>query len=231
MKRLISILPLMLFFYGAMTAQTEGQTEERKEKVLVNGNLLTMWITETGDTLFMANLDGFSVTAPAKFDDPAQQNLYRRYRRYAVKVYPYAVEAIKIFREVEHLSEDLSNRQRKKKMKKLQKDLEDKFEEPLKKLSKKQGYVLMKMIERELDTSMYTLVKKMRGRFTATYWSSFARFWGHKLREGYTPGKDVVLDPILKDFDVSYSLPKGSDLEKYDKYFGQKKKADKKTNR
>jgi len=225
MKKINSILPLLFFSIGILTSlATSAQTEERKEKVMVNGNLLTMWITETGDTLFMANLDEMSVSAPKKFDDPGQQNLYRRYRRYAVKVYPYAVEAIKIFREVEHLSEDLPRRKRKRKMKKLQRDLEDKFEEPLKKLSKKQGYVLMKMIERELDTSMYKLIKSARGGFTATYWSTFASFYGHKLREGYTEGKDPVVDPILKDFDVSYSLPSGASLEKYDKYFGQKKK-------
>lgn len=222
-----SILPLLLFLAGMFaTVEASAQNGERKEKVMVNGNLLTMWITETGDTLFMANLDGFSVSTPKKFDDPGQQNLYRRYRRYAVKVYPYAVEAIKIFREVEHLSEDLSRRQRKRKLKKIQRDLEEKFEEPLKKLSKKQGYVLMKMIERELDTSMYKLIKNTRGGFTAMYWSTFASFYGHKLREGYEEGRDPVIDPILKDFDVSYSLPKGASLEKYDKYFGAKKKKD-----
>lgn len=216
------LICLMVF---SLSGNLFSQTEERKEKVLVNGNLLTMWITETGDTLFMANLDDVSVTAPVEFNSQADRNLYRRYRRYAVKVYPYAVEAIKVFREVEHLSEDLPRRKRKKRMKKLQRDLEEKFEEPLKKLSKKQGYVLMKMIERELETPMYKLIKNLRGGFTATYWSTFARLYGHKLREGYTEGDDPILDPILKDFDVSYSLPSGADLEQYEKYFGDKKKA------
>jgi len=216
-----------MFFIGvvlfSISLSAQGGFEKR-EKVVIDGNLLEMWVTECGDTLFMANLDGFSVSSPRTFESDADQKLYKRYRRYAAKVYPYAVEGIKIFREVEHLSEDLSRRQRKKKIKKLQKDLEEKFESKLRQLSKQQGYVLMKMMERELDTPMYNLIKNMRGGFTATYWSTFARFWGHKLKPGYEEGKDPILDVVLKDFDVSYHLPSGANLEKYDKYFKAKNK-------
>ena len=175
------ILFLVLVCCATTTWGQEGF--EKREKVVVDGTLLTMWVTEAGDTLFLANLDGFSVSSPRTFETVEEQKLYRRYRRYAVKVYPYAVEAIKVVREVEHLSEDLSKRKRKKKIKKLQKDLQDKFESKLRKLSKKQGYVLMKMIERELDQPMHKLIKNLRGGFTATYWSTFARFWGHRLKD------------------------------------------------
>ncbi len=220
MRKLMFLIVTALLSFS-MSAQ-DGF--EKREKVMIDGTLLEMWVTETGDTLFMANLDEFSVSSMRTFESDAEQNLYKRYRRYAAKVYPYAVEGIKIFREVEHLSEDLTRRQRKKKIKKLQKDLEEKFESKLKQLSKQQGYVLMKMIERELDTPMYKLIKNMRGGFTATYWSTFARFWGHKLKPGYEEGKDPILDVVLKDFDVSYHLPRGANLEKYDKYFKGKNK-------
>ena len=217
---------MVLVLSAALATAQEGF--EKREKVVVDGHLLTMWVTETGDTLFLANLDEFSVTSPRTFETDAERNLYRRYRRYGAKVYPYAVEAIKVFREVEHLSDDMPRRKRKKRIKKLQKDLEEKFESKLKQLSKQQGYVLMKMIERELDQPMYKLIKNMRGRFTATYWSTFARFWGHKLKEGYTEGNDPILDVVLQDFDISYSLPSGANLEKYDKYFKNKKSKEKK---
>ncbi|MEZ4983050.1 MAG: DUF4294 domain-containing protein [Saprospiraceae bacterium] len=157
--------------------------KEKKETVRIDGHLLTMWITESGDTLLIANLDEMSVSSPRKFRTDQERLLYERYRRYAIKVYPYAVEAIKVFREVEYFTQDMNRRDKKKRIKKLQDDLEREFEEPLKKLTKTQGYVLMKMIERELDTPMYDLVKNLRGGFTATYWSTMGWFYGHHLGE------------------------------------------------
>jgi hypothetical protein len=216
-----------LFFSLAtcfILASAFGQPAERREKVVLDGHVLTMIITEAGDTLLIANLDEMSVSSPRAFASDADKLLYDRYRRYAVKVYPYAVEAIKVFREVEYYTQDMKKRERKKRLKVLQADLESKFEEPLRKLTKTQGYILMKMIERELDTPIYSLIKNLRGGFTATYWSTMGWFYGHHIKEGYTEGEDRILDIVLRDFDISYSVPPGSRLESYDKYFNPKKK-------
>lgn len=222
MKKILFVLPCILLMTPAHTQ------EERREKVVLEGNVLTLIITECGDSLLVANLDEMSVSSPKSFKDDAEKMLYDRYRRYAVKVYPYAVEAIKVFREVEYYTKNMKKRERKRRLKELQKDLELKFEEPLKKLTKTQGYVLMKMIERELDTPMYELIKNLRGGFTATYWSTFGWFYGHHLKEGYDVGEDKILDIVLEDFDISYSVPYGSRLESYDKYFKKDKDRDRK---
>jgi hypothetical protein len=206
--------------------------KEKKETVTIDGHLLTMWITESGDTLLIANLDEMSVSSPRKFRTDQERLLYERYRRYAIKVYPYAVEAIKVFREVEYFTQDMNRRDKKKRIKELQDDLEREFEEPLKKLTKTQGYVLMKMIERELDTPMHDLVKNLRGGFTATYWSTLGWFYGHQLGEGYHVGEDPILDIVLDDFDISYSLPKNYKENNFEDHFfekDEKKKADQKS--
>ena len=226
MKRLQLFFTFTFLFCHLLSAQTNGT----KTKVVIDGHVLTMWVTEAGDTILLANLDEMSVSSPREFKDDAEKMLYERYRRYATKVYPYAVEAIKVFREVEYFTQDMKNRDRKKRIKKLQRDMEVKFEEPLKKLTKTQGYVLMKMIERELDTPMYDLVKSLRGGFTASYWSTMGWFYGHHLKEGYIIGQDPILDIVLEDFDVSYSIPRTANLqdyEEYQKYFTKKKKEEK----
>ena len=60
------------------------------------------------------------------------------------------------------------------------------------------------MIEKELDKSMHELLKGLKGGFTASYWSTFSRFWGYRLKEKYKEGEDAVLDAVLNDFDISY---------------------------
>jgi len=89
-------------------------------------------------------------------------------------------------------------------MKKLQKKLDDEFKEPLKKLTKTQGYILIKMIEKELDTPFYDLVKNLRGGFVAGYWNQLGRLNGYRIKNGYIEGEDNILDVILQDYDVSH---------------------------
>ena len=50
-------------------------------------------------------------------------------------------------------------------------DLKVKFKDPLKKLSRTEGKVLIKMIERELEKPVYTVVKELKGGFTAVYFN------------------------------------------------------------
>ncbi|GJM31203.1 MAG: hypothetical protein DHS20C18_02040 [Saprospiraceae bacterium] len=182
------------------------QLTAQEEYTFVNGEKMPYTIDDCGDTLILASLEGVSVSSLRTFEDDEEYRRYRRYRRYAAKVYPYAVEAIRIFREVDYATNHMKKRARKKYIKKLQKDLKDQFSDPLKKLTKTQGTILIKMIEKELDTPMYFLIKDLRNGFTASYWGTIGKLFGHNLREGYTPGTDLILDAVLNDMDISYDL-------------------------
>lgn len=199
MKKLLWI-NILLLSCGLLSAQVSD------DEVVFDGEILTKMVTDDGDTIFVAKLDDVSITSPRTFANPDDYKKYRRYRYYAPIVYPYAKEAIRIFRETEVATQELNNRKRKKYIKKLQKELKEEFEEPLKKLTKIQGYMLQKMIERETGESMYDLVKGLRGGFTASYWSTFSRFFGYKLKGGYVKGDDPILDAVLEDFDVSHDF-------------------------
>lgn len=199
-------LSLALFFL-LPAANLLGQIDgERRQTVVIDGHILTQLITPEGDTILVANLEDISVTSPREFKNREEYLLYMKYRRYAVLVFPYAKEAIRIFRETEYATENLKERERKKYIKKLQKELEKEFEDPLKNLTKTQGYVLVKMIEREVDQNIFTLLKDLRGGLTASYWNTFSKFYGYDLKEGYIEGKDPILDAVLQDFNISYQF-------------------------
>ncbi len=193
------LMLLVLFSATSMWGQEDGYA-------LVNGKYFPYTVDECGDTLILASLGGVSISAPRTFANAEDQKRYRRYRRYALKVYPYAVEAIKIFREMEDVTNDMKRKDRKKHIRRLHKELKKEFADPLKKLTKTQGMILMKMIEKELDKSMHRLIRELRGGLNATYWSTAAGMFGHKLRKGYEPGLDPVLDAVLNDLDTSHKI-------------------------
>lgn len=193
------LLPVLLLAIApALSAQT-GYTK-------VDGKYYPYMVDDCGDTLIVAQLGDVSVSTPEVFNSEEEYKQYRRYRIYAQRAYPYAVDAVRIFRETEYMTQSMKKGERKRYNKKLQKELEEKFEAPLKKMSKTQGKVLMAMIERELDIPTYDLIKGLRGGLTARYWATLAGLYGHKLKHKYTEGEDRILDAVLDDFDVSHQI-------------------------
>ena len=196
-KQIVFILGMCCLSMGLWS-----QTGEAK----INGHILPYMIDECGDTLILATLQDVSVSSPRKFESREEYNRYRTYRRHAAVVYPYAVEAIKVFRELEAETVDMKKKKKRKYSKELHRELKKEFTEPLKKLTKTQGKILIKMIEKELDKPLYFLIKELRNGLTARYWNTMGGLIGHKLRKGYTPGEDPVLDAVLNDLNISYEV-------------------------
>lgn len=182
-------------------------------KLSVKGKVYSAMITEEGDTLILADLDDVSITSFRRFDNDQDYRKYLKFRKYAAKVFPYAKEGIRIFREVEYAKNHLKKKEYKKKLKELEKELKAEFETPLSKLTKLQGKIMIKMIEKELDQTMYELLKGVKGRFTAFYWHQFSKLYSYDLKEGYQHGKYEILDAVLQDFDLSYRIEKGTNFK------------------
>ena len=172
----------------------------------IDGQVMTAMVTSTGDTLIMHTLEDISITSLRTFKNAEDYAKYMKFKRYAALVYPYAKEAIKIFKETEYATKEMNRRKRKRHIKRLQKELKVEFEDPLKRLTKLQGKILIKMIEKELDESMFDLIGKLRGRLAAFYWHNASRLYSYDLKEGYQEGKYEILDAVLQDFDVSYRI-------------------------
>lgn len=174
--------------------------------VEIRGKVYPVLISE-GDTVVLAEIEDVSISSPRSFENADDYRRYRKYKYYAAKVYPFAVEAIKEYKNLQYATKDMSKRKRKKYIKNRNKVLEEKFEDPLKGLSKTQGKILVKMIERELDVQMYDVIKELRGRFKAVWWNNSSKLLGYRLRQGYTKGENPILDIVLQDFDISYEVP------------------------
>ena len=62
------------------------------------------------------------------------------------------------------------------------------------------------MIERELETTMFQLLKELNGGFSASKWQTVGKLYGYNLKDGYIPGVDRIMDAILQDFDISHKI-------------------------
>ncbi len=167
-----------------------------------DGRIMRVKITGS-DTIIVARIPEVVVKAPPVFADDEAYRQYMRYRRYAMEVLPYAIESIKLYRKYERETIGMKRGQAKRHAKEIQKDVKDDFTDRLKNLSRTQGKILVKMIERHLHTTMYDVLKDVRGGFTATKWQTIGRLYGYDLKEGYAPGKDKILDMILNDFEIN----------------------------
>ncbi len=116
------------------------------------------------------------------------------------KVYPYAKTAGALLRvynvRLEHAKNDA---ERKRIMKQAEKEIKVRYGNSLKKLTFSQGFILIKLIDRETGNTSYGLLQQLRGKFTAFFYQAFARIWGYNLKTRYDPeGKDRQIEAIVR---------------------------------
>ena len=203
-KQLVTIIFLSICLLSASFGQdiAPGYVYRQTDgKYLVSAIILP-----NGDTLIYMQLREFEVKSPKIFANADDYKRWERYRRLAPTVIPYAVEAVRTYREIGVATRDMSNRDRKRYIKQLENKMEDQLKKSLTNLSKTQGFLLIEMIEKELHMPFYDLVKDVKGSFSAFYWNEFGKIYSYQLKEGYERGKDPILDAILDQHDLSYYM-------------------------
>ena len=75
-----------------------------------------------------------------------------------------------------------------------------KYGHSLKKLKRRQGRILIRLIDRETGRTSYDIIKDFRNVFSAGFWQVTARLFGHDLRSVYNEnkGEDIFIEYIIK---------------------------------
>ena len=164
----------------------------------VSGVVMPAYVKD-GDTLYVNLLDEVEITAPLIFDSERNAKRYNRLIYYVKKVYPYArIAGLKMREYEEELAQTKRKKDRRKLMRKAEKELKDQFEDDLKNLTYMQGEILLKLIDRETKVSSYELVKNLRGGFKAVFYQASAKLFGFNLKERYDPtGRDMEIEQIV----------------------------------
>lgn len=152
------------------------------------------WVVENGDSIPLVH-----ILPVYSFSRPVDLRRYQRLVRAVKKVYPLAKKARE---EMKDMEDELCRLPTKKAQKKYVKDVEkritDTYTPVLKKMTRFEGKVLVKLIDRETDYTAYQIVKDFRGGFVAGFWQGIARVFGQNLKTGYDKdGDDRMIEQII----------------------------------
>ena len=136
------------------------------------------------------------------FRNEEQRKKYELLKYRVKKVYPYAKLAADKLYQIERTLDTLpNNRQKKRYTKKVQEEAESRFTDELKKLSRSQGKILIKLIYRQTGDSAYDLVKNLRSGWRAFWYNNTAWFYDLSLKSVYNPlevEEDFWIEDILQ---------------------------------
>ena len=146
-------------------------------------------------------LEEVVVYQPVKLNSYEEMKKYMLLRRRVIKTYPYAKLASERFTTLkERLGNMNKRRQKKRYAKRIEKYLQGEFSEELKKLTRKEGQILVKLIHRETGITPHALVKTYRNGLRATVYQFTAKLFDIDLKTEFNPSKvqeDMWIEDIL----------------------------------
>lgn len=119
------------------------------------------------------------------------------------KVYPIAkMAAIKLKEYNRVYLSFKKEKERKEYVKGIEKELFAEFETEIRTMTVSQGRILIKLIDRETGQSSYEIIKEFKGGFSAFFWQSIARIFGHNLKSEYdAANEDRMIEYIVWQID------------------------------
>ena len=146
-------------------------------------------------------LEEVVVYQPVKLNSYEEMKKYMLLRRRVIKTYPYAKLASERFTTLkERLGNMDKRRQKKRYAKRIENYLQGEFSEELKKLTRKEGQILVKLIHRETGITPHALVKTYRNGLRATVYQFSAKLFDIDLKTEFNPSKvqeDMWIEDIL----------------------------------
>ncbi|HWS60939.1 MAG TPA: DUF4294 domain-containing protein [Flavobacterium sp.] len=133
--------------------------------------------------------------------DPEAKKQFELLKNRVYKTYPYAKLASERLTALNRGMKSLKTNKEKKKYFKIVEDyLNNEFEAKLKKLSRKQGQILIKLIHRQTGITTFDLVKSLKSGWTAFWSNSTAKMFDLNLKAQYSPyevNEDYLIETIL----------------------------------
>lgn len=183
---------------GATYAYAQQPEEPRIQIKAYKG--FYRFVDEYGDTVRMTIINDIYVYPPLKFKNKKQEEFYWRTVRDVRKTLPYAKLAFATLCETyEYIQTIPDKKERERHLKRLEKDIFDKYKPVVKNFTKRQGKVLLKLINRETDQTSYHIIKAFLGTFRAGIWQTFGRFFGMNMKLDFKPDKneeDAIIERV-----------------------------------
>lgn len=201
MKKIIKLL-LSIILLLCVTEKVYAQRADEPDVALkVKAYTGYSWfIDEYGERRVMTFIRDVYVYPPLKFKNKKQEEFYWRTVRDVRKTLPYAKLAYETLCETyEYIQTIPDKKQREAHLKRLEHDIFEQYKPVVKKMTKSQGKMMLKLINRETSQSSFNIVKAFLGSFRAGFWQTFGRFFGLNMKVDFNPAKnheDAIIDRV-----------------------------------
>lgn len=191
MKKLI-----LIFLLSFLVIHVRGQ---QQNTTTINGFMVPVTVYK-GDTIPSLRMPVLYVFKDfLKFKNEKERREFYKLVRNVKKTLPLAKEINGIIIETyEYLQTLPDEKSREKHLKRVEKGLKEQYTPRLKKMTFSQGKLLIKLINRQTDSSSYELVKAFLGSFKAGFYQAFASLFGASLKKEYHPeGEDALTERVV----------------------------------
>ncbi|HEA22443.1 hypothetical protein LCGC14_1447930 [marine sediment metagenome] len=206
------VLLLVLLGWSAYAQIEEEPIDSIAEKMII----------VEGDSIFRnsIDLDEVYIFGSLKFTSYKDKLRYYILRRKTLKVYPYAKLAAERLVELnESITKIKRKRHQKKYTKEVQKFIEEEFSAELKKLTRTEGQILVKLIYRQTGTTAFDLVKELRSGWRAFWYNTTASMFKISLKEEFRPERiheDYQIEDILQRAFAAFQLERQASVLDFD---------------
>lgn len=203
------------------------------------------FLVKEGDSL-MIELNEVTVLPKHKFKSEIDANYYYWFRKKVFKAYPYAIMASRRLDSINlRLSRIKKRSKQRKYVRRVQKYVEEELTGQLKKMTRTEGRVLIKLIHRQTGKTAFQNIKDLRSGWKAFWYNTTANIFSLSLKDEYKPNiknEDYLIEDILQraflEEILEYQEPKlqfdalqiiaskkgGVNVEKYKNMFSKKRK-------
>mgnify|MGYP005632478869 CR=1 FL=1 len=174
-------------------------------------------LVKPGDTVTI-QLNEFTLLPKHKFKSKEDIRYYLWFKRKVFKAYPYAKLASERLDTLNaRLSRIKSKSKRKKYTRQIQKYIEGEFTNQIKKMTKTEGRILIKLIHRQTGKTAFNNIKQIRSGWKAFWYNTTANVFKLSLKDEYHPesvNEDFLIEDVLqRAFQNMVLKPQNSKLD------------------
>ena len=189
---------LLFFIVLFVLIDIEVYSQSKENITSINGYMVPVCVYQ-GDTIPSLRMPVLYVFKPLNLNSKKKRQQYTRLVRNVKRTLPIAKEVNRaIIETYEYLQTLPDDKAREKHLSQVEKSIKEQYTPVMKKLTFSQGKLLIKLVNRETDSSSYELVKAFLGPFKAGFYQAFAALFGASLKKEYHPeDEDAMTEQIV----------------------------------
>ena len=199
MKRQVALIILFLTAGLTVRAQDTGGTAQELGDPTFVPMVKVGKVLVDGDSIQFMEMSNVYVYPEPTFKSKRQQQSYMRLVKNVKKVLPIAKQVRQMLIETAEYLETLPTKKEKEEhMKRVEAAIVAEYKPQMKKLTFSQGKLLIKLVDRECNSTAYEAMQAFIGPVRSGMWQAFAWMFGASLKKGYNPdGVDRLTERVV----------------------------------